>query len=297
MNNLRFSGHESFQCRNLWPKKDTISFKNEGDFNSEEAVLSLGVGKNMTNSIRYWLDAMGFRKEKENSSSFEVGQTLLSDGGWDPYLEDIGSLWLLHFELVRNNHASIFHLIFNHFRKYRTEFTKEHLLSFIKRSTLGGDSLPAESTLNTDVGVLIKTYLQPNSRNGKKNIEDQFSSLLMELNLIKEIEVEENDDEGKKTWYRFEQPYHNTLPVEIFLYSILENENFTKSISFQDLLNAENSPGSVFLLNPDALVSKIEELTQHDERIVYTDDGGIRQLQILEDINPIDVLISYYGRS
>jgi hypothetical protein len=297
MNNLRFSGHESFQCRNLWPKKGYDFIQEEGDFNSEEAVLTLGVGKNMTNSIRYWLDAMGYRKQKEHSSSFEVGQKLLSDGGWDPYLENIGSLWLLHFELIRNNHASIFHLVFNHFRKYRTEFTKEHLLSFIKSSTLGGNSLPADSTLNTDVGVFIKTYLQPNSRNGKKYIEDQFSSLLMELNLIKEVEAEADDDEGKKTWYRFEQPYHNTLPIEIFLYSILENENFTNSISFQDLLNAENSPGSVFLLNPDSLVIKIEELTQHDERIVYTDDGGIRQLQILDDINPIDVLISYYGRS
>jgi len=297
MPNLRFSGHESFQCRNLWPKKGYDFIQNEGDFNSEAAVLKLGVGKNMTTSIRYWLDAMGFRKEKENSSSFEVGQKLLSDGGWDPYLENISSLWLLHFELVRNNHASIFHLVFNHFRKYRTEFTKEHLLSFIKSSTLVGESLPADSTLNTDVGVFIKTYLQPNSRNGKKNIEDQFSSLLMELNLINEFEVETEKGEEKKKWYRFEQPYHNTLPVEIFLYSILENENFTKSISFQDLLNAENSPGSVFLLNPDALVSKIEELTKHDERIVYTDDGGIRQLQIIEDINPIDLLISYYARS
>jgi len=297
MSKPHFSGHESFQCRNLWPKKGYDFIQNEGDFNSEEAVLTLGVGKNMTTSIRYWLDAMGFRKEKENSSAFEVGQTLLSDGGWDPYLENMGSLWLLHFELVRNNHASIFHLVFNHFRKYRTEFTKEHLLSFIKSSTLGGNSLPADSTLNTDVGVFIKTYLQPNSRNGKKNIEDHFSSLLMELNLINEFEIETKKGEEKKTWYRFEQPYHNTLPVEIFLYSILENENFMKSISFQDLLNAENSPGSVFLLNPDALVSKIEELTQFDERIVYSDDGGIRQLQLLEDINPIDVLSSYYGRS
>jgi len=297
MSDPRFSGHESFQCRNLWPKKGYDFILNEGDFNSDEAVLALGVGKNMTTSIRYWMDAMGFRKQKENGSSFAVGQKLLSDGGWDPYLENMGSLWLLHFELVRNNHASIFHMVFNHFRKFRTEFTKEHLLSFIKSSSISGNSLPADSTLGTDVGVFIKTYLQPNSKSGKKNIEDQFSSLLMELNLINEFEVETKKGEEKKTWYRFEQPYHNTLPVEIFLYSILENGNFTKSISFQDLLNAENSPGSVFLLNPDALVSKIEELTQRDERIVYTDDGGIRQLQILEEINPIDVLISYYGRS
>ncbi|MEX2410216.1 MAG: DUF4007 family protein [Candidatus Paceibacterota bacterium] len=296
--NLNFSGHESFQCRNLWPKKGfDFIHQDSGDFHSDEAVLSLGVGKNMTTSIRYWLDAFGFKKQNEKTSSYTVGQNLLANEGWDPYLENIGSLWLLHFELVRNDFASIYSLVFNHFRKYRTEFTKKHLLSFIKSKTLETNSLPADSTLETDIGVFLKTYLQPNSKNSRKNIEDHFSSLLMELSLIKEIEDIEHRDGEKEKWYKFEQSTQETLPVEVFLYSILDNEHFGNSISIQALLNAENSPGSVFLLNPDTVISKIEELATLYERIVYKEDAGIRELQILENIDPIDVLNSYYGRS
>lgn len=294
MGTLRFSGHESFQCRNLWPKKGFDFIQDKGDFNSDEAVLSLGVGKNMTTSIRFWMDALGFRKESRNTSSFLIGKKLLSDGGWDPYLEDIGSLWLLHFELVRNDYASIYNLVFNHFRKYRTEFTKNHLMAFIKSNSLAADSLPADSTLETDIGVFLKTYLQPNSKDGKKNIEDQFSSLLMELSLIKKMENVETEKVKKEKWYKFEQANQETLPVEIFLYSIIENKKFGTSISVQSLLNAENSPGSIFMLNPDVLISKIGELVNFDERIVYTDDAGIRELQIPGDIESIDVLKSYY---
>lgn len=298
MKTHRFSGHESFQCRNMWPKKGfDFIHQDNGDIHSDEAVLSLGVGKNMTTAIRFWMDSFGFLKEEKTPTAYRAGQMLLSDGGWDPYLENIGSLWLLHFELVRNDYASIYNLVFNHFRKYRTEFTKQHLLSFIKSKIYEKEgTLPADSTLETDIGVLLKTYVQPSSKDGKKNIEDHFSSLLPELNLIKEIDFAEAGEDEKQNWYRFESTNPEILPVEIFLYSILENKKFSRSISFQELLNSENSPGSVFSLSPDGLVSKIEELTMTDDRIVYTEDAGIRQLQITSDIDPIKVLTGYYGR-
>ncbi|MEX2477178.1 MAG: DUF4007 family protein [Gracilimonas sp.] len=297
MGDLRFSGHESFQCRNLWLKKgfDFID-QEDGNFNSDEAVLSLGVGKNMTTSIRFWMDAMGLRKDKTIT---EFATTLFSDGGWDPYLENTGSLWLLHYELVSNNHASIYSLGFNHFRKYRTEFTKEHLITFLKNWSSEKNKLPADSTLETDIGVFLKTYVRPTSRDGRKDIEDQFSSLLLELNLIKEIEVVDDNEKEKKTWYRFETSQQETLPNEVFLYTLLDNDRFGSSIKIQELLNAENSPGSIFLLTPDTLVSKIEALALQYDSIVYTDDGGIRQIQIIdkESLNKYDVLADYYGRN
>jgi hypothetical protein len=297
MSKLRFSGHESFQCRNLWLKKGFDFIENEdGNFNSDEAVLSLGVGKNMTTSIRYWMDSMGLRQNKDSS---EFATLLFSDDGWDPYLEKIGSLWLLHYELVSNDHASIYSLAFNHFRKYRTEFTKEYLITFLKNWSSEKSKLPADSTLETDISVFLKTYVRPTSHDGRKNIEDQFSSLLLELNLLKEIEEVEITENEKKTWYKFETSNQESLPNEVFLYALLDNEQFESSINIQKLLNAENSPGSVFLLTPDTLISKIEALALQYENIVYTDDGGIRQIQIInkESLNKYDVLVDYYGRN
>lgn len=294
---VRFSGHESFQCRNLWLKKGFDFIEGStGNFSGDEAILELGVGKNMTTSIRFWMDAMGLREKKTTT---EFANTLFSDRGCDPYLEHIGSLWLLHYELVSNNHASIYNLAFNHFRKYRTEFTKEHLITFLKNRSSKSSKLPADSTLETDIGVFLKTYVRPTSHDGRKNIEDQFSSLLLELNLIKEVEVEDDMEKEKKTWYRFETSYQESLPNEVFLYALLDNEFFESSINIQKLLNAENSPGSAFLLSPDALISKIEALALQYDNIVYSDDGGIRQIQIAnkESLNKYDVLADYYGRN
>jgi hypothetical protein len=48
-----FSGHESFFCRSLWLKKGYDALIGGVDFNAPDAVVALGVGKNMVSSIRY----------------------------------------------------------------------------------------------------------------------------------------------------------------------------------------------------------------------------------------------------
>ena len=42
-----FSGHESFQCRQLWLKKGYDYINKNKTFTDEDAVVELGVGKNM----------------------------------------------------------------------------------------------------------------------------------------------------------------------------------------------------------------------------------------------------------
>lgn len=54
-----FSGHESFPCKSLWLKKGYDFVSEDNDFNSADAVVKLGVGKNMVASIRYWMKAFG----------------------------------------------------------------------------------------------------------------------------------------------------------------------------------------------------------------------------------------------
>ena len=47
MEKYTFSGHESFQCKNLWLKKGYDYVKQGRSFTSDDAVVELGVGKNM----------------------------------------------------------------------------------------------------------------------------------------------------------------------------------------------------------------------------------------------------------
>jgi len=46
-----FAGHETFTCKNYWLKKG-YDHSREGKKFNDNAVIDLGVGKNMVNSIR-----------------------------------------------------------------------------------------------------------------------------------------------------------------------------------------------------------------------------------------------------
>ena len=120
---LTFSGHESFQCRALWLKKGYDYLIQGRSFNDEDAVVSLGVGKNMVGVIRFWLKAFNIITPKDEITEF--GRRLLDDDGWDPLVEDKGSLWLLHYQLVKVNFASTYSILFNEYRRERIEFTRE----------------------------------------------------------------------------------------------------------------------------------------------------------------------------
>ena len=128
-----FSGHESFQCRNLWLKKG-YDFVNSGkSFNDEDAVVDLGVGKNMVSSIRYWMKAFNLLTTSDDLTP--LAHKLLADDGYDPYLEDEGTLWLLHYELVRKGFASSYSIVFNELRREKIEFTSTNFVSFVKRKS------------------------------------------------------------------------------------------------------------------------------------------------------------------
>ena len=99
---LSFSGHDTFHCRHLWLKKGYDFIKNGNKFSQDDAVVILGVGKNMVAGINFWMRAFGVIDKEGNLSKF--GEYILDDiNGKDPYIEDEVTLWLLHHQLVTQN--------------------------------------------------------------------------------------------------------------------------------------------------------------------------------------------------
>ena len=101
-----FSGHETFQCRHLWLKKGYDFVKGKSSFNDEDAVVKLGVGKNMVASIRFWLKAFNIIDAKDALTQFAI--KLLDDNGWDPFLEDaeINSFVCLNPQAKHTTHTN-----------------------------------------------------------------------------------------------------------------------------------------------------------------------------------------------
>lgn len=269
---LTFSGHETFHCRHFWLKKGYDFVKEQHKFSDADAVVVLGVGKNMVSAIRYWMRVFGILDEADQLTKF--AQYIFGEQGKDPYLENIGTLWLLHYFLITTNKASIYGLVFNEFRKEKIEFTRDHLEKFLERKRSEVALKVSDATVKKDIGVFLKNYVRPAKKT--HTIEDDFSAILIDLDLLQEMNPLEA---GGYSWYRIESAERKELPKEILFFSILDQHENSTSISFQKLLNDQNNPGSIFAMNANGLIEKIQEIEQEFPDVVFADDAGIRELQ------------------
>jgi hypothetical protein len=286
MKKYTFSGHESFQCRQLWLKKGYEYIKSGKSFNDEDAVVVLGVGKNMVASIKFWMKAFNLIEQNDKLTSFAT--KLLSDDGYDPYLEDEASLWLLHYQLIKNGISSTYSLVFNELRREKIEFTRDNFISFIKRKAETEKSVPFnEKTLTEDFSVMSKMYLRSDYQ--AKDKEDSFSGLLTELDLLKTYH------KGKEDFYVIENSERPEIPDEVILYAIIDSSNTDLSININSIEYDYNSVGSIFALNRSGLIHKIENLVSKNSYIIYNDQAGIKELQFKKKPTAISVLDKYYG--
>lgn len=282
-----FSGHDSFQCRQLWLKKGYDYVIKGKNFNDEDAVVQLGVGKNMVSSIRFWLKSFNIIDNKDIPTEF--GKRLFDDEtGYDPFLEDEASLWLLHYQLVKNGFASIYSIIFNEFRKEKLFFNKETFVNYVKRIGESNSDLNFnENTVAKDFIVFSNLYKNdPES----KDVEDSFSGILSEIELLK------STGKGKDEQFFIENSERDNLPEAIVLYSILDNPNYGNSISLNSLEFDLNSPGSIFALNRSGLMNKIADVIDNYKDITFTDQAGIKELQFKNKLSAYTILDKYYGK-
>jgi hypothetical protein len=294
MQNFKFSGHETFICRTFWLKKGVDHIINNRSFTDEQAVVDLGIGKNMVASIPYWLKA--FNIIDENSSITKFGEYLFhEDIGIDPYLEDIGSIWLLHYMLVKNEYASIYSLFFNEFRKERFQFTQDQFLNFLKRSCEEKKGVTiTENTFERDISVFLRLYKRTDFKNLSGEFEDELTGILIDLQLI-DVSKTKNIENSSINYYSLESSPKENLPDEIVLFNILDNFDDQKIITLKELETTKNSPGLVFALTPNALYDQIKRITELYPSIILTEDAGKQVLSFKEEIDKWDVLRDYYA--
>lgn len=273
-----FSGHESFACKSHWLKRGYDFVLAEHNFNNDDAVVHLGVGRNMVASIKFWLKAFGLLKDDEFIS---VADYLFNDNdGKDPYLEDIGTLWLLHFLLVNTEYATIYKSTFVDYHRQRNIIEKSKLQNYIKHTCFDETSfrnMYNENTIKRDIGVMLHNYCSKSSA----NLEDS-NCLLAPLNLICETD---------RDTYIFNYDSRSDVPSLIFLYALLTKFVGQGSISFEDIIEL----ALIFCLTNNDLLNIIKQLCDlYPSEIVFSDVAGIKELQFRIALDPEEVLNKYY---
>jgi hypothetical protein len=278
-----FSGHESFPCKTLWLKKGYDFVVAGNDFNSPEAVVGLGVGKNMVASIRFWLKAFGVT---DNDKITWLGDYLFDEiSGKDKYLEDIATLWLLHFNLVFSEEATLYKMFFCGVQRERTHFEREQILTYVKlrMAEAGKMTLFNENTVKKDIGVLLQNYTLPR----KPQSNEDFSSLLMDLDLIRQ------NSEGKG--YYINVDGKRQVTKEVFLYGLLQlkEQEGDNTIAFDTI---QEKVGLAFCMQNYETIEMLKQLaSEYSQYFAYSDVAGIKQVQFVKDLDAKQVLDNYYG--
>lgn len=277
-----FSGHESFPCKTLWLKKGYDFVVQGKNFNNPDAVIDLGVGKNMVASIRYWLKAFGIC---EGEQSTWVGNYLFDNKtGKDQYIEDLATLWLLHFSLVFNQEATLYHKFFCGYQKGHTQFEREQIVTYVKLDMIeaGKQNAFNENTVKKDVAVLIQNYVLPR----KVQSNEDFSSLLLDLDLIRQ------NTEGKG--YYFNVDGKRRVVKEIFMYALLmlKEREGDNTISYDTI---QDEVGLAFCMQDHETIEMLKQLSKnYAQYMSYSDNAGIRMIQFTKELSKEQVLNDYY---
>ena len=296
---LRFTGHETFVVRTFWPKKGFDFINNGGSFSNENAVVDLGVGKNMVASINFWMKALGLYNDQDKCLT-EFASYIFRDNGFDPFLEDIGTIWLLHYYLIKTNYSSIYSLIFNELRKERVVFNKNQLKAFIKRKYAElNDNNFNLNTIEKDISVFTRLYGKLDYQSVSKDFEEEINSLMIELELISttvEDEIKEGTNKREKVeWYHLHGENRNSLPPAILLFAILDNFPMSNNLAFKRLEIESNSPGLVFLLSKDGLYKKLKEIEKEYPGTILSETAGNLVLVLPEGLDKWQILRNYYA--
>ena len=295
---VSFSGHETFPFRYTWLKKAVDAVDNyEYAFHADDAMVKLGVGKNMVSSMRHWGIATGMLAEatpRRGSRTrplrtTELGGRLFGERGWDPFLEDPATLWLLHWQLVsRPDRATTWWWVFNQYPG--TVFTRSDIQEALETLVAQrGWTRATRASLKRDIDVFIRTYAPQQRRNVL--LEDTLDCPLAELGVMRAS--------SRQQTFALIRSGHESLPDEVFAYALSDflqrRPSQAQTVTLEDLAFGEGAPGRTFCLDESGLLGRLDRIeAMTDGGVVFDETAGLKQVYVHRVSEPVTLLQHHY---
>ena len=266
------SGHESFAWRYGWlPKLYEAVEEDPGVFSSDErAILALGLGKNMVKAIRFWGQVFGLlRVQRRVGHNTEFARRLLDEKmGIDPYLEELGSLWRLHW--VVTTQAGLGAWVMTFLELQDGQITRDRLIELVRSRAAAVRGSVTNRTAMVHVDILLRTYDWARFDTERPG-EDASGCPFQELQLIETSVV------NGQTYVSVKRGPKPQLDSGAFAFALNEYWQGTapgsRSVSVRSLLVEPRSPGVVFRLDEGSLHACVEELC-HSTGLQMRSDGA-----------------------
>lgn len=295
MEDMKFRAHDTFFIRKGWISKGMRYVdKTNGEVfisKTENPMDVLGIGANMVKSLRYWLQAIGITEEPKAGKRIQTftpfGRIVYEH---DKYIEEIGTLYLLHYQLVKNfSLATSWFFFFNDFSLL--DFTKDdftlQITNYIKMRD--NASVVAARSIDDDFSCIINTYVpRYKTMPSKISAENNIDCPLGELGLIDILKKDRNNVIYKKT-----TPSAASFNPWVVLSVIYDNAKGRKEIGLNELLTAENNIGKVFNLDSITMLDVLRMAERTGElKIIRT--AGLDVINLAHDYCFEECVNKYY---
>jgi hypothetical protein len=286
----RFRAHDTFFIRKGWLSKGMKNIKLDPSVfmgTNSNPMDVLGIGANMVKALRYWMQAVGLTEEpqsgRKEQSFTRLGEIIYEN---DPYVEEMGTLWLLHYMLATNKEdATAWYFFFNEFKP--NEFTKDDFVKHLQNYLRMIDEDVSERSLEDDYNCIISTYVPRIKSNPEKvHPESNIDCPLGELGLIDILNK-------KNKIYKKSSPSKDTLHPLILLAAILKQAGNEKEIRISSIQNDIFNAGKVFNLDIISLINLLYKV-EHMGYIKVVRTAGLDIIRIEKEMTFEDCIKEYY---
>ena len=296
---FRFSGHQTFPLRIAWLPKAVAEVKKGKDplTNIDEGIISLGLGKNMVESLRCWIEAFQVATRVEHGWVLTpIGELIFSPcGGLDPYLEDHSTSWLLHWLICTSTKAPFFawECLFN--RWPSPEFSATSVLDVFRQESDKTLKSASDITLRQHWEVFVHSY-RPR-RGGAA--EDHLDCALSVLGLIREVGERHNSLGKFEIVYSFDIGVRKSIPQQLFAFFIHDwwNHFFPdeQTIPMSEVVAGDHCPGRILKMQENEIYRRVADIARRQPEVFQvTESACLRQLRRLRKRNGHTDLRSAY---
>jgi hypothetical protein len=288
-------GHGSQPPRLGWLGKIHTNLSDDPlTFARDDVTTRLAVGTSTPRAMRFWATAFGLiqpitpthwrRSKARPFEPTERGHWLLDqDTGADPWQEDPGTQWLLHWWLLSSGTCPVptfrYLLADAPFSRFTREEAIRHVRAAADRT---GWKDPGRDQISRDITCLLGMYASPldgrDPDHPRASIEDAL------LNPFRDMHIVHRDPATGADAFRVHRSAGSAAPRQLVAYACfnhLDRMPLTEnSVALSRLASDPSGPGRCFLAPTPVLRAALEDAAgRHPDLLInFVDnqDGGVR---------------------
>jgi hypothetical protein len=280
---LRFAGHQTFPLRITWLPKAAAAIQAGNDVLSDplDGVVALGLGKNMVEALRCWVEAYGVAQRAEGGGwrLTEEGQAIFGAKGHDRYLEDAQTLWWLHWKIstLRKSPFAAWEIMVNRWND--VSFTPSAALAAFQRQVEAEGRQLSDVTLKQHFDVWLHSYCPPR---GGRGAEEGLDSPLVALGLVRPA-AEREVSGRREPVYVFDLGQKRGVSQALFRYCISDwwsrAATDEETVGFHQLVIGPGSPGRVLRMSEQEVRERMQ-LFHQDANSGFELHESLNQYQV-----------------